>query len=139
LPSRTDACILTEAREQEVSDMSKAAEVVEQYHAAFGNGDAQAARSLLADDLHFKGPIEEFDSADQYMESVGKLAQIVTGVDVQKVVAEGDDVVTIYDLHTNTPAGTSNVAEWATVRKGKIAEMRVFFDARPFAAMFEQG
>src|SRR5215510_4948990 len=108
--------------------MSDAATVVEQYHGAFGSGDAQAARSLLADDLHFKGPIEEFDNADDYMQSVGRLAQIVTGTDVKKVVADGDDVVTIYDLHTNTPAGTSNVAEWATVRDGKIVEMRVFFD-----------
>jgi len=53
----------------------------------------------------------------------------------KKVLADGDDVVTIYDLHTSTPAGTSNVAEWATVKSGKIASS---FDARPFAAMFEQ-
>ena len=57
---------------------------------------------------------------------------------MKKIVEDGDDVVTIYDLHTNTPAGTSHVAEWARVKGGKIAEMRVFFDARPFAAMFEQ-
>jgi len=44
---------------------------------------------------------------------------------------------TIYDLHTNTPAGTSNIAEWARVKNGKIVEMHVLFDARPFAAMFE--
>jgi ketosteroid isomerase-like protein len=118
--------------------MAGAAEVVERYQRAFGSGDVQTARSLLADDLHFKGPIEEFTNADDYMRSVGKLAQIVTGTDLKKVVSDGDDVVTIYDLHTNTPAGTSNIAEWATVKNGKIAEMRVFFDARPFAAMFEQ-
>jgi ketosteroid isomerase-like protein len=116
--------------------MAGAAEVVEQYQRAFGRGDVQTARSLLADELHFKGPIEEFNSADEYMQSVAKLAQIVTGTDVKKVFADGDDVVTIYDLHTNTPAGTTNVAEWATVKNGKISEMRVFFDARPFAAMF---
>jgi ketosteroid isomerase-like protein len=118
--------------------MPDAAEIIERYQRAFGTGDIQTARSLLADDLRFRGPIEEFHSADEYVESVAKLAQIVTGTDVKKVLAEGDDVVTIYDLHTNTPAGTSNVAEWATVKNGKIAEMRVFFDARPFAAMFEQ-
>ena len=118
--------------------MAGAAEVVEEYQRAFGSGDIQTARSLLADDLRFKGPIDEFDNADEYMQSVGKLAQIVTGTDVKKIVAEGDDVVTIYDLHTSTPAGTSNIAEWATVKDGKIVELRVFFDARPFAAMFEQ-
>jgi len=39
-------------------------------------------------------------SADAYMESVAKLAQIVTGTDVKKVLADGYDVVTIYDRRT---------------------------------------
>jgi hypothetical protein len=47
--------------------------------------------------------------------------------------ADGDDVCLIYDLVTNTPAGTAPVAEWFRVRDGKIAQIRVFFDARPFA------
>jgi hypothetical protein len=34
-------------------------------------------------------------------------------------------------LALDTPAGTSHVAEWATVKNGRIAEIRVFFDARP--------
>lgn len=118
--------------------MAAAAEIVERYHNAFGDRDPATARSLLADDLHFEGPFDQFDSADDYMQSLAKLAPIVTGSDVVKVVASGDDVVTIYDLHTNSPAGTSRIAEWTTVKGGKIAEMRVFFDARPFAAMFEQ-
>ena len=117
--------------------MSDAAEVVERYKQAFGSGDVQAARALLADDLHFEGPIEEFHNADEYLKSLAKLAPIVAGTDVKKVLAEGDDVVTIYDLHTNTPAGTSAIAEWATVKDGKIAELRAYFDARPFAALFE--
>jgi ketosteroid isomerase-like protein len=112
-----------------------AAEVVQRYHEAMGSGDVQTARSLLADDLRFEGPIDEFDNADDYLQALGRLAQIVTGTDMRKVVASGDDVVTIYDLHTSA-AGTSPVAEWATVRDGKIAELRVYFDARPFAAMF---
>ena len=96
--------------------MAGAAEVVGRYQRAFGSGDVQTARSLLADDLHFVGPIEEFENADDYMSSVGKLAQIVTGTDVKKVFADGNDVATICDLHTNTPAGTSNVAEWLRLR-----------------------
>jgi ketosteroid isomerase-like protein len=115
---------------------SDSAGVLERYHEAVGAGDMRVARSLLANDLHFKGPIDEFSNADDYLAAIGRLAEIVTGTDVKKVVAEGDDVVTIYDLQTNTPAGTSQVAEWATVADGKIRELRVFFDARPFAAMF---
>ena len=118
---------------------STAAEIVERYNQAFARGDVATARSLLADDLHFTGPFEEFHNPDDYLASLARLAPIVTGTDVHKVLASGDDVVTIYDLHTSTPAGTSPIAEWATVRNGKIAEIRVFFDARPFASMFEGG
>ncbi len=39
---------------------------------------------------------------------------------------------------TSTPAGSSPTAEWYHLRDGKISSVRVFFDARPFAAMFEQ-
>jgi len=119
--------------------MADARETVERYKQAFGSGDVPRARLLLADDLHFQGPIEEFHSADDYVDSLAKLAPIVTGMDIKKVLADGDDVVTIYDLQTNMPAGTSHIAEWATVKDGKIAELRVYFDARPFAAMFEAG
>ena len=32
-------------------------------------------------------------------------------------------------------AGTQPIVEWYAVRDGKIASLRVFFDARPFAAL----
>jgi len=119
-----------------VGCMANALEIVGRYKEAFGSGDVQTARSLLADDFHFEGPFETFDNPDDYLQSLARLAPIVEGVDVKKVLADGDDVVTIYDLRTTT-VGTSPVAEWATVRNGKIAELRAYFDARPFAAMFE--
>jgi hypothetical protein len=37
-----------------------------------------------------------------------------------------------------TNVADSPVAEWATVRNGKIAAIRVFLDARPFSAMLAQ-
>jgi ketosteroid isomerase-like protein len=116
--------------------VADAKEIVERYKQAFGSGDVQTARSLLADDFHFQGPFDEFNNPDDYIQSLAKLAPIVTGTDVKKVLAEEADVVTIYDLYTSA-AGTSPIAEWATVRDGKIAELRAYFDARPFAAMFE--
>lgn len=116
--------------------MANALEIVGRYKEAFGSGDVQTARSLLADDFHFEGPFENFDNPDAYLQSLARLAPIVEGVDVKKVLADGEDVVTIYDLRTNI-AGTCPVSEWATVKNGKIAELRAYFDARPFAAMFE--
>jgi AraC-like DNA-binding protein len=50
-----------------------AQEIIQRYHEAFGRGDVQGARSLLADDLHFKGPIEEFHNAGDYLASAVQL------------------------------------------------------------------
>src|SRR5438094_688095 len=46
-----------------------AADVVGRYHEAFGSGDVQTARSLLADDLHFKGTIDSLAAAVAYSRS----------------------------------------------------------------------
>jgi ketosteroid isomerase-like protein len=113
------------------------AEIAEQYFNAWTSKDFDAARSLLADDLSFTGPLETLDNADALVESLRGLAQIVTGADRRGLLADGEQVCVVYDLHT-TPVPTSPVAEWYTVRDGKIVSMQAFFDARPFAAMFGQ-
>jgi ketosteroid isomerase-like protein len=117
--------------------MASAAETVERYFDAWTSKDFQAARSLLHDDLSFRGPLETVDHADALVQSLQGLAQIVTGAERRGVLAQGEEVAVIYDLHT-VPVPSAHIAEWYTVRDGKIASIQAFFDARPFAAMFEQ-
>jgi hypothetical protein len=116
--------------------MSKANEVVANFQQALGKGDFDAARGLLQDDLSFRGPIETFDRPEPYLESLKKLHHIIQRIDMKKVFADGNDVCVLYDMVTNTPAGTAFIAEWYRVKGDKIAAIQVVFDARPFAAMF---
>jgi ketosteroid isomerase-like protein len=111
--------------------------IVDNYFKAWTTGDFDTARSLLCDDVSFQGPLERFDNADAFITSLKGLFQIVEGAEEQKVFVDGDDVCVIYDLVT-VPAGTSPTVDWYHLRDGKISAVRVFFDARPFAAMFEQ-
>jgi ketosteroid isomerase-like protein len=112
--------------------MALSADVVERYAAALAAGDFATARSLLADDLHFLGPIDEFSRADDYLASLRQLFGMVRGVEDQATVAQDAEVVRFYVL--DTPVARAPVAEWYTVRDGRIAELRAYFDARPFAA-----
>ncbi|SRR5260370_14908439 len=112
--------------------------VADKFFKAWTIGDFDTARALLHDDVSFSGPIDTFDSADAYLGALRGLSQVVKSAEEQKVFVDGDDVCVIYDLVTNTPAGTAPTAEWYHVRDGKISAVRVFFDARPFAPMFEQ-
>jgi hypothetical protein len=116
--------------------MAKPKEIVLSYQDAIGRKDFQAARKLLSDTLDFRGPLETFHQADDFLHAIQKLSAIVEGVDILKVFEEGNDVSLFCDLKTRV--GTSFVAEWYKVNDGKIASMRVAFDARPFAAMFAQ-
>jgi len=112
--------------------------VADRFFKAWTTGDFATARSLLHDDVSFTGPIDTFDNADAYIAALQGLSRIIKSAEEQKVFVDGDDVCVIYELVTNTPAGASPTAEWYHMRDGKIAAVRVFFDARPFAPLFEQ-
>ena len=115
--------------------MATAEQTAEAFFDAWTSGRFDEARALLHDDVDFRGPIDTFDSAEPYVQALQGLSQIVKAAEKRKVFVDGDDVCVIYDLVTDSPAGTAPVAEWYRVRDGKIAAVRVFFDARPFAAM----
>jgi ketosteroid isomerase-like protein len=116
--------------------MADAAQVAEDFFAAWTGKDFDRARTLLHDDLAFTGPIDTFDDADAYLRAIRGLSQIVTGAVRRKVFVDGDDVCVIYDLKTG-PVPSAPTAEWYRVRDGRIASIQVFFDARPFAPLFE--
>jgi ketosteroid isomerase-like protein len=105
--------------------------VVARYFAAFGSGDIKAARELLNDNLSFSGPFDTFDNADDLIKSLSALAPLVKGIEQRKVMVDGDDVATFYDMLT--PMGAAPIAEWHHVKDGKIDAIRVYFDPRPFA------
>jgi limonene-1,2-epoxide hydrolase len=112
-------------------DDTSPARVVEAWSRALNDRDFERARSFLADDLHFEGPIDTFDRADDYVTAIRNLMGMARGMEHQGVLAQGDDVAVFYRL--DTPVAVAPVAEWYTVRDGKIVTLRAYFDARPFA------
>jgi len=118
--------------------MTRAKDIVMEYQRALGSNDWTAARRFLKDDMKFKGPIAAYDRPEPYLEDLKKLHPIIKGVDMKKIFVDGDDVCLLYDMITNTPAGTAFISEWYHVEGKKIASVRVVFDARPFAAMSER-
>ena len=114
-----------------MKQQTTAKDVVDSYNRALAARDFAGARRLLADDLHFEGPIDKFQRADDYLKAITGLYGMVKGVEHQATLTEGDDVAVFYLL--NTPVTKAPVAEWYTVRGGKIVRLRAYFDARPFA------
>ena len=97
---------------------ASASEIVESYRAALGKGDFASARNLMQDNMIFEGPLDTFNKADDYLEANKRLASIIQRVDLRKMFVDGDDVCVLYDMVTNTPAGTAFIAEWYQVKGG---------------------
>ena len=57
------------------------------------------------------------------------MSAMVTGIDIQVMVVDGDDVITWYDLHT-TDAPPAPTANWMHLSDGRIARIRATFDPR---------
>jgi hypothetical protein len=117
-----------------VRTMADARSVVDDYMTYLRSKDLGAQRKLLRDDLSFEGPFDNFNRADDYHQALSHLVPMVEGIDVKKTFVDGDDVCVIYDMVTSTPVGTAPVVEWHTVEGDKISAIRVYFDARPWAA-----
>ena len=118
--------------------MSNATDTVMGFKKAMGKGDWKNARGFLADEISFVGPFDSFSKPDDYLAALQKLHHIVERVEPKKMFVDGEDVCMLYDMVTNTPAGTAFISEWYKVKGGKIAAVRVVFDARPFAPLFNR-
>ncbi|HTT15585.1 MAG TPA: nuclear transport factor 2 family protein [Thermoplasmata archaeon] len=114
--------------------MKQAKDVVMSYQAAMGKGDWKNARAHLRDDLEFRGPLDSFHTADEYLAALQRLYPMVEKVDVKRIFAEGDDVAVLCDLHFKPPMPTMYVVEWYSVTGEKISRVQVVFDPRPMAA-----
>jgi ketosteroid isomerase-like protein len=105
-------------------------ELAETYFAAWQDQDAEALRAILADDVTFAGPMATIDNADDAVAGLMGLAAATTRLDVRKRLADGDDVITWFELST-AEAGPLPTANWTHVEDGRITAIRVAFDPRP--------
>jgi ketosteroid isomerase-like protein len=113
-------------------------ELAAQYFENWRARDFAALRQLLADDVSFRGPLATLAGGHACIEGLRRMASIMTGVVVERVFADGDDVLTWFELHTSV-APPVPVANWMHVEAGRIASIRVAFDARGFGPPGDAG
>ena len=99
------------------------------YFRAWKERDFAALRSILADDVTFRGPLGTADGADECVKGLEGMARILDDIVVQHVFVDGPDVLTWFDLHT-TVAPPAPTANWQHVEDGKVTRIRVAFDPR---------
>jgi SnoaL-like domain len=107
------------------------------YFSAWKDKDFATLRSILADEVTFRGPLASLDDADACVEGLQGMSQIMTDIVIHKTFVDGLDVLTWFDLQT-TVAPPAPTANWSHVEEGKITAIRVTFDARALAPPEQQ-
>lgn len=111
-------------------------ETVRAYHEAWTGGDITAAGTYIAEGFITRAPVGSYDSRAEYLVGLANFRnRFVTGVDlISELYGEGEAML-LYDVHTNTPAGTLRTAEHFTMSDGKISSTILVFDATAWRAM----
>ena len=109
------------------------ADVAERYFTSWLARDFATLRTLLADDVTFRGPLASIDGADDCVAGLRGMAEVLTGIAVRHRFVDGPDVLTWFDLHT-TLAAPVPTANWSRVEGGRITAIQVAFDARALTA-----
>ncbi len=114
--------------------MSTAAQVFDDYLSAFTSGDMDTARSLIADDFSFAGPMLQVTGKEEFFAGASQLLPIMQGYRMLRQWEDGDEVCSIYEFKIETPAaaGAIVMTEWCKVREGRLASSRLVFDTAAF-------
>jgi hypothetical protein len=130
----TGVTATSEGRQQLADDSIT---IVSSYFDAWRARDPDALRPLLADDVTFSGPLGQSANAEEYRDAIGRMFAITTDVVIQKMLADDEDVLTWFELHTSL-APPVDVVNWSRVENGKIARVRATFDPRGIIAARER-
>src|SRR5947208_14838767 len=107
-------------RKKLVQTTESQSDVALKYFDHWSKKEYEASARYHDEHLSFTGLVDNIDNAQDYVQSIRRLAQIVTGVHRRKTFVEGNDVCFVYDLATNTPAGTVPWAEWIHVQNDTV-------------------
>ncbi|MFK0259521.1 nuclear transport factor 2 family protein [Streptomyces sp. NPDC090445] len=114
-----------------------ARELAETYFTAWEAGDFDTLRGLLAENVDFVGALGTASGAEAALAGLKGLGQVLEEIDVKVRIAEGDEVITWFDLYTSVAPPTPT-ANWMHVDDGKVTRIRVTFDPRALLAGLER-
>jgi hypothetical protein len=113
-------------------------QLIETYHNAWTTGDFLTARRCLADNLDFRGSIDTFQKADDFLNELRGFKSLLRGAKLLKSYFDHNGGALLYDCDTATPAGVIRTSEFFTVDNDKITEIRLVFDATELRKLMGQ-
>lgn len=106
---------------------------VQDYYSGLAQRDGW--QSHIADDMAFTGPGFSSNGKAGYVEATSRFMRVVKTVAVRDLIVEGDKACALARYDLESPKGhrwTCDVAEFLTIKDGKIASSSIFFDTAKF-------
>ncbi len=119
--------------------MGAALEIVSRFYEATNRRQVEGLGDMVAANVTFTGPVMHATGANEYLQMNAQLLPFHRETRMLAQFEREHDVCSLYEMDLETPAGgrlTVTMADWIRVEDGKIAEQRIFFDPRSFAAGF---
>ncbi len=110
-------------------------ETVRPYHHGWTSADIDTAGRHLAETFTTRAPVGSHDTKPAYLAGLTRFRGFVTGLDLISELYGENEATLLYDVHTNTPAGTLRTAEHFKLTDGKITSTFLIFDATDWKAM----
>ncbi len=107
---------------------SKPLDVALAFTHAWTSHDLETAKTLVASEVVFDGPMQQSTGIDPYFEGLTRLAESVKGVEIIAVFGDDEKALVMYDLLTG-PFGRLTCAKCFTVLDGKIRKDQLTFDS----------
>ena len=92
----------------------------------FCKGDIDGIDPLLAPDMKFRGPFYEFNSAEEYLDSLRKDPPDRSGYIILSITENDDSLAVFYDY--KKPEGVIRIAQLFKFEDLRISEMVLVFD-----------
>lgn len=109
--------------------------IAEAYYKAMGQKDMESMKRYLHPDVQFKSPITQTKGRDAFLGPLTRLTSFMNSLTIRAKVGSGDQVMLVYDIDFPAPIERSSAAALLIFQEGLIANIEIFFDARPFDQM----
>jgi predicted ester cyclase len=110
-------------------------DILKRYYAAMEQHDWTTKRSLMCDDLRFRGPLMQANSADELLTGIKQFNCDARFTEVE-MIEKGDVVVSFFTFNISKPfQGKFRMAERVQFRQGKVQSAELIYDARAFPEM----
>ena len=104
-----------------------------QYYDAWVGHDLDKAMDLVVDDIVCDAPPCLLEGIGTFRKFWNDFTGMCTGVTLVAAFGDDNSAVLFYDVET-IPVDSAPVAEYLTVKNGKIISSRLVFDQTPFAS-----